>query len=221
MKVRLCIKSLFSAIIIFTVYSYACMPLFSEQIIFNADKMTGTAGNNNDTTTLQGNAFVQTQNMEIRADRITLSGTDFRLIKAEGKKKKKNTENQTEFSCGKLSFDRETEVTLLQDNVKLEDKENEVSASSQLLEYRQKTQTAIFQINVKLTQKDNVCTGAYAVYHKNEQLLEISGSPKIVQGKDTFNAQQITLDMNTQEISMSGRVHGSVTSSGKKPEKEE
>ena len=190
--------------------------LYSEEISFKADKMTGTAGNNNDTTTLIGNAFVKTKDMEITADRITLSGKDFRLIKAEGKVSAKNTETETDFECGKLTFDRETETATLQDNVKLNDKKNEVSAKAQMLEYRQKTETVLLQIDIELKQKNNVCTGAYAIYHKNEQMLELSGSPKIVQGQDTFKAQEITLDMNSQEITLSGRVQGSVTSSGKK-----
>ena len=178
--------------------------------------MSGTAGNNNETTILNGHAFVKTKNFEISADKITLTGNDFRMIKAEGNVSANDQKSKIEFSCGKLTFDRETEIADLRTNVKLSDKENEVSAGAQMLEYRQKTETLILQIDIELKQKNNICTGAYAIYHKTEQLLELSGSPKIVQDSDTFKAQEITLDLNSQEITMSGRVQGSVKSSGKK-----
>ena len=70
---------------------------------------------------------------------------------------------------------------------------------------------AIMQISVYLTQKKNICTSAYAVYKKKEQILEMSGNPKVVQDEDTFRAQTITLNLDTQEITMDGRVKGSVT----------
>lgn len=47
----------------------------------------------------------------------------------------------------------------------------------------------------------------------------MSGNPKIVQNGDTFRAQVILLDMETQEITLTGRVKGSVsTAESSKPE---
>ena len=77
------------------------------------------------------------------------------------------------------------------------------------------------QIKINLTQKDNVCTSAYAIYKKNEQILEMNGNPKIVQNGDTFRAQTIKLDMDSQEITLSGRVKGSVVTTAKEEEQAE
>ena len=52
-------------------------------------------------------------------------------------------------------------------------------------------------------------------------MLEMSGNPKIVQGTDTFRAQEITLNLDTQEITLDGRVSGTVTESEKKKQNEE
>ena len=71
------------------------------------------------------------------------------------------------------------------------------------------------QIQVNLTQKDNKCTAAHAIYRKKEQMLEMSGNPNITQGTDTFRAQNITLNLETQEITLDGRVKGSVTTTSK------
>lgn len=192
---------------------------FGEEINFSSDSMTGTAGSKTDTTTLSGNAFVKTANMEIKADSIELSGDDFRFITAEGSVEGSLSDSKMDFTCGKLKYDRKTKIARLEDSVHLVDKENDVSADAQFIEYNQNKEIAIMQISISLKQKNNTCTSAFAIYRKAEQLLEMSGNPKIVQGQDSFRAQEITLNLKTQEITLDGRVKGSVTDSKKDEQK--
>ena len=103
----------------------------------------------------------------------------------------------------------------------LVDNDNDVVAQAQIIEYNQDSEVAVMQIKINLTQKDNVCTSAYAIYRKNEQILEMSGNPKIVQNGDTFRAQVIKLDMDSQEITLSGKVKGSVVTTNNSDEDEE
>lgn len=193
-------------------------PLFAEKIVFSAGNMSGQAGDSSATTTLTGSAFIQTTSIEITADSIELSGDDYRFIKAEGAVSGKNLETNMEFTCDSMSYDRTTKVALLQGNVHLVDVEKEVRADAQIIEYNQNTNIAVLQIGITLTQKKNVCTGAYAVYQKNEQMLEISGNAQVKQDNDTFRAQQITLNLETQNITLSGNVKGSVTETKKAEE---
>ena len=69
-----------------------------------------------------------------------------------------------------------------------------------------------------LSQKDNVCTGSYAIYYKDSQLLEISGNAQVKQKDDLFRAQYITLNMDTQDITLGGNVKGKVTDTKKNGE---
>lgn len=192
---------------------------FAETITFSSDNMKGTAGDKSSYTLLEGNAKVTTNSMNISADKIELTGDDFRYIKASGNITGSITESGMDFTCGTLSYDREIKIATLENAVHLVDTENDVTADAQLIEYNQNTSIAVMQISVTLKQKDNTCTSAYAIYRKDAQLLDMSGNPKIVQGQDTFRAQTITLDLNTQEITLDGRVQGSVTtgSSSSKP----
>lgn len=200
---------------------FALVPamIFCEEITFTADFMSGTAGSKTDTTTLEGNATVQTSSMNISADAIELSGEDFRFITATGTVSGSITESQMDFTCGKLKYDRQTKVAQLEEAVHLVDVANEVTADAQIIEYNQNSETAVMQIEITLTQKDNICTSAFAIYKKNEQKLEMSGNPKIQQGTDSFRAQEITLNLETQEITLDGRVKGTVSDS--KPAKTE
>jgi len=201
-------------IIVFSLFFLSL--LSAEKITFTAGSMSGQAGDSNATTILSDGAFIQTSSIEITADSIELSGDDYRFIKAQGGIKGKNLETNMEFECDSMSYDRQTKVAQLQGNVRLVDSENDVKANAQLIEYNQNTNIAVLQLQVNLTQKNNVCTGAYAVYQKNEQMLEISGNAQVKQDSDTFRAQQITLNLETQKITLSGNVKGSVTDSGKK-----
>lgn len=191
--------------------------LSAEKITFSADSMSGSAKNDGSRTLLQGEAYILTQSMEIFSDRIELSGDDYRNIKAEGNVKGKNFDSGLEFTCGSLEYDRTTKIALLKGDVSLTDSENGVSAKAQVIEYNSDTDIAVLQIGVNLTQKDNVCSSSYAVYHKKQQMLNLSGNAKIKQKEDTFRAQHITLNMETEEITLDGRVKGSVTEKADEP----
>ena len=200
-------KSFTTAIFIFLI-SVHCAN--AEKIVFSADSMSGTVGDKSDSTTLEGEAYVLTESMEISADKITMYGQDFRYIEAMGSVDGKNMESELEFTCGKLKYDRETKIALLSEGVNLKDIKNDVTVKGHLIEYNQNTDIAVMQIDIELLQKDNVCTGVYAVYRKNEQMLELSGNAQIKQGSDTFRAQHITMNLDSQEIILDGRVKGSV-----------
>ena len=129
--------------------------LSAETINFSADYMKGTAGSKTDSTTLEGNAFVKTDTMEIKADSIELSGDDFRFITAQGNVKGSNSESKLEFDCGRMKYDRKTKIASLEDSVHLVDTANNVSADAQIIEYNQDSETAIMQIAITLKQKDN------------------------------------------------------------------
>lgn len=207
-------KKIASCLIILSIFSV----LFAEKISFSADSMSGQAGNSSSDTKLVGNAYILTETMEISADLIELSGEDYKNIKAQGNVNGKNLETKMEFKCNELDFDRITKLARLTGDVNLVDSENEVTAKAQIIEYNQDTDVAILQIQVNLTQKDNICSGAYAVYLKKEKMLDISGNAQVKQKSDTFRAQQISLNLDTQAITLAGNVRGSVVDSGKKEE---
>ncbi len=186
--------------------------VFSETITFSADKMQGNTGESNKFTKLIGNANIRTETLEISADEITLSGEDFRFINAKGKVKGKNSEAGFDFSCGSMSYDRETKIALLEHNVSMIDKANDVNAFAQIIEYTQETENAVMQVNVSIKQKENVCSGAVAIYRKAEQVLELTGNARIERGKDLFRAQEIQLNIKTEAITMDGKVRGSAAS---------
>ena len=210
-------KKIFSLILIFiSTFSFA------EKITFHADRMTGsTKKNSSDSTVLSGNAVIVTENMELKADSIEIYGKNFRYIKAAGNITGKITDSQMDFTCQNMTYDREKKVAVLQNAVHLVDSKNNVVADAQIIDYSQETDIAVLQINVVLVQDKNTCTAAYAVYKKDEQTLTLSGNPSVRQGSDTFRAQEIQLNLKTDEITLDGRVRGSVTTDSSQPKADE
>lgn len=192
--------------------------LFAETITFRADRMTGSTKKSGDVTTLQGNAIIKTEDMELSADSIELSGKDFRNIKASGNISGKIISSQMDFTCQDMTYDRTAKVARLQNGVHLVDHQNDVEADADLVDYNQNTEVAVLQIGVSLIQKENHCTAAYALYRKNDQTLTLTGNPQVKQNENTFRAQEIILNLDTQEITLDGRVRGSVTTESNNPE---
>lgn len=209
------------SILIFILTSLLCFSLFAENITFTADRMKGSAKKNATSTVLQGNAQIITEEMEIYADNIELSGDNYRNIRAEGNVKGKNTKSGLDFTCSQMEYDRETKVAVLTGDVDLKDTENDVTAKAQVINYNSDTDIAVLQIGITLTQKENVCSSSYAVYYKKTQMLNLSGNAKIQQKDDTFRAQQITLNMKTEEITLDGRVKGTVSEKEEEKKTEE
>lgn len=209
---------------IFLLLLFVCLPLWasvsqeaSQEIIeFSAKKMSGSMKQNQDYTTLSGGATIKTASMEIQADTIELYGTDFRFIKAEGSVRGVQQEEGLEFSCTTMEYDREEKIALFSGNVVLQDKENEVVAKAQRIEYRELSAIAIMQVAVELTKDESLCTCAFALYRKDEKLLEMTGNPQVVQGNDSFRAQEIVFNLDTEEITLEGGVKGKVTETGEK-----
>lgn len=202
-KLAVCTFLLFS----FSVFSSA------ETISFYANSMSGSTSDNNEYTQLSGNAYIKTDSMELRADEIEMKGTDYRYIIATGNVNGTYTDGGFAFTCNNINYDRDTEVAVLEGTVSMDDTENDVQLEAEFIEYNQKTEIALIQIAVKIVQDESICTSAFALYRKELQILELSGSPKIVQGDDIFQAQEIIFNLDTEQITLVGKVHGTVTDS--------
>jgi lipopolysaccharide export system protein LptA len=187
--------------------------LCADTITFTANTMSGFTGKKTEYTLLEGSAYVRTTKIEIRADKIELSGEDFRFVSASGSVRGKHLDDDMDFTCETLKYDRDREVVTMQNNASIVDNPNGVNAKAEIIQYNQQTGVALLQINIELRQKDSVCTAAFAIYRKQEQILEMSGNPKIEKGDDVFRAREVMMNLDTEEIRLDGRVRGTVVDS--------
>jgi lipopolysaccharide export system protein LptA len=186
-----------------------------KKISFTAERMSGTAAKKNGKTTLEGKASVTVGSLTITGDRIELSGKDFRYITASGSVSGNDTEKGYSFTAELLTYDRDVEVASFRGNAVLSDTKNEVESSAAIITYNQKTEVAFFQINVKLKRRTIDCSSGFALYRRSLSTLELTGAPSVTRDGDEFSADRISVDLNTERITLDGAVTGKLKDTSK------
>ena len=177
---------------------------------FRADRMSGTRATGRETTILIGNAEVRSDNLVLRADRIEIQGNDNRFIMCIGNVWGHEEGKNILFSTDRLHYDRRLKIAQLEGNSSLEDRANEIVARGRYIEYDDANEIAVLQISVRLFKDDMVCRAEYAVYNRNEKLLDLSGFPVVFKGNDEFRADRIRVDLDTDDVIMEGAVQGTI-----------
>jgi lipopolysaccharide export system protein LptA len=183
---------------------------FADIFTFKADRMSGGRASGKEITVLSGNAEVRSDNLLLRADRIELQGSNNQFIDCTGNVWGREEEKDIMFQSDRLRYDRELKIARLEGNSTLEDKKNEIVARGRFIEYDDQAEFAVFQIAVRLFKESMVCRSEYAFYRRTEKLLDLSGFPVVYKKDDEFRADQIQVDLETDDVIMVGSVSGSI-----------
>jgi len=203
MKTRKCVP------VILLLLAFApCLASADKPISFSADQMSGAAGKKNETTELNGNAVVTVGTLRITGDLIELTGKDYRYVTATGNVHGSDSEKGFSFSAAQLNYDRDTEVASFQGDASLSDTKNKVEASAGMISYNQKTEIAFLQVNVKLKRNEIDCSSGFALYRRTISMLDLSGSPLVNRSGDEFRADRISVNLETEYITLDGTVSG-------------
>ena len=182
----------------------------TSTISFKADKVTASVAENKKSTNLIGNAEVKVNSLTISADRIEISGKDYRYVNATGSVKGEDDEKGYSFKADLINFDRKTDTVTMFGKLELKDTKNDVSINAENIEYKKKQEIIIMRFSVNIINKDINCTSMFALYNRKESKVELTGSPVVKKGKDEFRAGKISVNLDTEDITLDGRVRGSV-----------
>ena len=189
----------------------ALVPAAPVKITFSANKMQGVGAKGKNATELTGDAKVTVDSLSIFGEHIELYGKDYRYIKANGTVKGEDPEKGFTFFAASLFYDRETEIAEFMGAAQVKDTKNKVETAAERIEYNQKNEIILLQMAVKLKSKDITCDSLFAVYNRNTSMLELTGKPSVKKGKDEFKAMRISVNLDTEDIRLEGKVSGSVT----------
>jgi lipopolysaccharide export system protein LptA len=189
---------------------FSVFPVPSDVFTFKADRMTGGRASGKEITVLVGNAEVRSDNLLLRAERIEIQGEDSQFIDCTGGVWGREEEKDILFQTDRLRYDRKLKIARLEGNSTLEDKQNEIVAKGRFIEYDDQAEVTVFQISVRLFKDTMVCRSDYAVYRRNEKLLDLSGFPVVFKKNDEFRADRIRVDLDTDDVTMEGSVSGSI-----------
>ena len=66
-----------------------------------------------------------------------------------------------------------------------------------------------------------MCRSEFARYNRNDDILELTGMPVVFWKNDEYRALRIIVDLDKDEITLEGKVSGSIFSEKKDTEEEE
>jgi hypothetical protein len=190
--------------------SFNILNAAKSKIKFSATSMQGSIKEGQNSTSLTGNAIVTIDTMEIKADRIEIYGKDYRYLKATGAVTGEDKEKGFSFSSNFMQYDRDKEVATFFGKTELNDTKNDVKITSEHIEYNQKAETMLMQFDVKILRREITCTSMFAMYNRKSSALNLTGRPVVTKSKDTFQAAKIAVNLDTEDITLEGRVSGNV-----------
>lgn len=187
----------------------------SDVITFTAQRMESVLAKGNEKTILIGAVVINTGSIEIRADRIELSGTDYNNLVCIGTVKIKDESKGFSLVSDNLEYARDTEIGLAQSAVVLEDSKNNVILKAEWVRFDQKQSIVDARIGVHILKEDFAVRAEYARYNRDTESLELSGKPTVVSPDGTITADTISGKPNMDNLTLGGEVSGTITTKKK------
>jgi len=173
-----------------------------------------------ESTLLEGHVLVQSEKKKIQADRVEILGKDFHYFICKGHVSVQDLEKDFTITSEVFQYDNDKRIIRIPGPSVMEDRENKLIIKCSYLENRENDNLIILQVGVRILKEDLSCRSEFAVYYRDTNILELTGLPIVYRKDDVFRASRITVDLNTDEISMEGVVQGSLLSESQdeKPE---
>ena len=189
----------------------------ADRFSFSADRTEAVLSQGKERTVLTGSARVETGKTVINADKIELYGDDFRFVVCTGSIVVRDEEQGFILYSRNLFFDRERELTRVQGYTEMLDQKHSMVVKGSYLENLGDENISIIQIGVRILKEDEdgstmVCRAEYALYNRDTDLLELSGMPRVTWKGDEYAASRISINLETDEITMEGKVSGTIYS---------
>lgn len=187
----------------------------AENFSFSGDSTTLSLAEGGQRALLTGHGRVESQDLRITADSIELFGKDFVYAQAHGNVHVVDARRGLDLTSQELFYDRDRKISRIRGNAVLADIKNEMVVKGGFIEDRDKEQITIVQIGVRIFRKDIICRSEFARYQRDKKILELSGMPWVSKGGDVYQAARITINLDTEEITLEGSVQGTLEDKGK------
>jgi lipopolysaccharide export system protein LptA len=188
--------------------SPAALP--AETFTFSADRMSGGFAPGKESAVLVGSARVVSDGLEIRADRIELSGPDWRYVRCTGRVVAEDRGRGVRFISEDFFHDRVSKVSRMEGPSILEDRSNRLVVKGAWIQNDERTEVSEVRLGARILREDLACRAEFARYDRAAKLLELTGSPSVVKDGDEYRADRIVVNVETEEITLEGSVSGTV-----------
>ncbi|MCL2294880.1 MAG: hypothetical protein FWC36_08465 [Spirochaetes bacterium] len=197
-------KTVFFIIVLIVSATY-CM---ADTFRFSADSFSSIMSRGREVTVLSGNARIVSGSTIIYASRIELFGNNYRFAECTGNVRVIDHQKGLHMTADRLVFDRIENIFRLEGSVVMEDFRNEVIVRGNFLEYSDQTEYVTIQVGVRILREDMICRSEFALFNRRTNILQLSGLPFVYRRGDEFRALRITINLDTDEITLEGQVSG-------------
>ncbi len=192
-----------------------CIPsalLSAEAIRFSGGSTRMQMQEGYQSISLSGGAEITSGTLTLTADSIELSGEEFRYVSCSGAVTLNDDERGVKLLGNNLFYDREEELVVVDGYLELEDLTNEVQATAFFLEFSLDKGSVLLQVQVRLYKHTDsgvmACKADSLQLEREKRTLELGGNATIDWAGDRYEAQRITVDLDTEQISMDGTIKG-------------
>jgi lipopolysaccharide export system protein LptA len=197
----------------------AAHPLSADTFTYSGDSAATILAEGSQHALLTGHAQVNTEDLRITADRIELFGKDFTYAQCQGDVRVVDTKRGLDLSSKELFYDRDQKIARIKGNAVMADLKNEMVVKGGFIEDRDLEKITIIQIGVRIFKKDITCKAEFATYWRDKKTLELSGMPWVSKGSDVYQAARITINLDTEDITLEGDVQGTIKTKSKEDAK--
>ncbi len=197
-----------------------CFPLHADTFTYSGDSASTILAEGSQHALLTGNARVDTQDLRITADSIELFGKDFIYAQCHGNVRVVDAKRGLDLSSQELFYDRNRKIARIKGNAVMADLKNEMVVRGGFIEDNDLEKITIVQIGVRIFKKDITCKAEFAKYWRDKKTLELSGLPWVSKGSDVYQAARITVNLDTEDISLEGDVQGTIKTGTNEPAKD-
>lgn len=188
-----------------------CSTLYAaDDFSFFGDSLSSSRGKGKEHTSLKGNAGIISSSTKIKADNIEIYGSDNDFAECTGTVEVIDNEKGISLKAERLFFNRRDDIIRVEGAAVMEDMKNEVIVKGNFLEYMGSDETCLIQIGVRILKDDMVCRSEFARYNRNDEILELTGMPVVFWKNDEYRALRIIVNLDKDEITLEGKVTGSI-----------
>ena len=187
----------------------------AETIRFASDTINVRVATGGQRAVLSGHAWVESKDLRITADTIELFGADYIYAQCHGNVHVVDSKRGLDLTSQELFYDRDQKIARIKGNAVMYDLKNKMTVKGGFIEDRDTEQITLIQIGVRIFKKDIVCRAEFARYQRDTKILELSGMPWVSKAGDIYQAARITVNLDTEEISLEGSVQGTIEDKGK------
>jgi lipopolysaccharide export system protein LptA len=188
-----------------------------KPISFSARSVQGVLAKDKQTTVLIGSVKIATGSLVITADRVELSGEDYKNVVCSGNVTVNDSEKGFSLVAEKLNYQRDTEIGIAQGKVNVNDTKNNTIIDAEWLRFDQ--QQSIFEaaVSVLVLKEDMSIRAEYAHYNRNTEEIKLHGGAIAITEDGNLKGDVISATSDWSNLQISGEVSGIITTEKSSP----